>query len=198
MVLGIFIWILSYEFPVSIVSTNNLTFQFPMLLIIFPNVALYFGYYIISVYENRELGAHWANLFSAPTGGQMELSLGLVFVAFIVQSIVFALLTMYYFDLINSGPYGKSKSILFPIHGLRRLFRNDLKKVGGTGSEPMESDVETGHEAIIIDDLCKRYDHNTVLDKVRMEIVQNEITVLLGHNGAGKSTTMSILTGNYS
>lgn len=195
MVLGIFVWILSYELPVSIVSTNSLTFQCSMLFIIFPNVALYFGYYIISVFENRELGVHWTNLFSAPTGGQMELSLGLVFVAFIIQSILFVFLTMCYFDLINSGPYGKSKSILFPLYGLRRLLRNDLKKVSGTGSEPIESDEETGHKAIVIDDLCKRYDHNTVLDKVRMEIVKNEITVLLGHNGAGKSTTMSILTG---
>ena len=33
------------------------------------------------------------------------------------------------------------------------------------------------------------------LDNLRMKIYEHEITALLGHNGAGKSTTMNMLTG---
>lgn len=35
----------------------------------------------------------------------------------------------------------------------------------------------------------------TAVDKVSFEIVENQITVLLGHNGAGKTTTMSMICG---
>lgn len=33
------------------------------------------------------------------------------------------------------------------------------------------------------------------VDHLTMDMYQNQITVLLGHNGAGKSSTMSMLTG---
>lgn len=45
--------------------------------------------------------------------------------------------------------------------------------------------------------LRKVFGTNVVaIDRVDLDIYQNQITVLLGHNGAGKSTMLSILTGN--
>lgn len=35
------------------------------------------------------------------------------------------------------------------------------------------------------------------VDNIHLNMYDNQITVLLGHNGAGKSTTMSMLTGLF-
>lgn len=45
--------------------------------------------------------------------------------------------------------------------------------------------------------LSKRYGKNTAVDRINLDIYQNQITVLLGHNGAGKTTTMSMITGIF-
>jgi len=43
--------------------------------------------------------------------------------------------------------------------------------------------------------LSKRYGRHTALNGVSFELREGEITALLGRNGAGKSTTLSLLTG---
>lgn len=48
---------------------------------------------------------------------------------------------------------------------------------------------------ISIDNLTRRYGDNTAVDGVTTEIRRGEIVGLLGHNGAGKTTVMKILTG---
>jgi ABC-2 type transport system ATP-binding protein len=48
---------------------------------------------------------------------------------------------------------------------------------------------------IRVDDLIRTYGDLTAVDKVSFEINQGEIVGLLGHNGAGKTTIMKMLTG---
>ena len=46
--------------------------------------------------------------------------------------------------------------------------------------------------------LGKEYIKDRVaVDSIHLNMYDNQITVLLGHNGAGKSTTMSMLTGLF-
>ncbi|MFV0309845.1 MAG: ABC transporter ATP-binding protein [Desertimonas sp.] len=49
--------------------------------------------------------------------------------------------------------------------------------------------------AIVVDALRKRYGDRDVVDGVTLRIEQGEVYALLGHNGAGKSTTVEILEG---
>jgi ABC-2 type transport system ATP-binding protein len=48
---------------------------------------------------------------------------------------------------------------------------------------------------IRVDDLIRTYGDLTAVDRVSFEINQGEIVGLLGHNGAGKTTIMKMLTG---
>lgn len=48
---------------------------------------------------------------------------------------------------------------------------------------------------IKVSGLCRNYDDFTAVDKVSFSIEQGEIIGLLGHNGAGKTTIMKMLTG---
>lgn len=70
---------------------------------------------------------------------------------------------------------------------------------GEQGTEPLCMDyVEEGRgltKGIEIQDLVKRYGPKLAVNNLTLNIYKNQITVLLGHNGAGKSTTMSIITG---
>jgi len=43
--------------------------------------------------------------------------------------------------------------------------------------------------------LVRRRDHHLVVDNVSLELRRGEVLGLLGHNGAGKSTTLQMLTG---
>lgn len=43
--------------------------------------------------------------------------------------------------------------------------------------------------------VCKRFDDKLAIDNLNLDIYKNQITVLVGHNGAGKSSTISMITG---
>jgi len=44
-------------------------------------------------------------------------------------------------------------------------------------------------------DVTKRYDNTTVVDSLNLQIHPGEIVGIIGHNGAGKSTTMKMIVG---
>jgi ATP-binding cassette subfamily A (ABC1) protein 3 len=43
--------------------------------------------------------------------------------------------------------------------------------------------------------LVKKFGDFTAVNKLSINLYENEILCLLGHNGAGKTTTISMLTG---
>lgn len=59
-----------------------------------------------------------------------------------------------------------------------------------------------GTHAIIITELCKKFQTSKrdtlISDNLNMTINNKEITVLLGHNGAGKTTMMNMIMGRDS
>ena len=58
----------------------------------------------------------------------------------------------------------------------------------------LEIQVETG-EALVIRNLCKVYGDKEVVNNFSLDIYSGHITAVLGHNGAGKTTIMSMITG---
>lgn len=48
---------------------------------------------------------------------------------------------------------------------------------------------------IRLTDVTKRYDNTTVVERLNLQIDQGEIVGIIGHNGAGKSTTMKMIAG---
>lgn len=58
--------------------------------------------------------------------------------------------------------------------------------------------IEEGHDlkkCIELKSVSKCYGRQISVNNLDLDIYKNQITVLLGHNGAGKSTTMSMITG---
>src|SRR3972149_9795821 len=48
---------------------------------------------------------------------------------------------------------------------------------------------------IQLENVTKRYDNTTVVDGLNLQIKAGEIVGIIGHNGAGKSTTMKMIAG---
>ena len=48
---------------------------------------------------------------------------------------------------------------------------------------------------IQLNDVIKQYNDTTVVDKLNLHIAQGEIVGIMGHNGAGKSTTLKMIAG---
>ncbi len=48
---------------------------------------------------------------------------------------------------------------------------------------------------ITVDEVTRKYDDFAAVDQVSFKISQGEIVGLLGHNGAGKTTIMKMMTG---
>lgn len=48
---------------------------------------------------------------------------------------------------------------------------------------------------IQLTNVTKRYDNTTVVDRLNLQINEGEIVGIIGHNGAGKSTTMKMIAG---
>lgn len=66
-------------------------------------------------------------------------------------------------------------------------------------SDRFETSIASSlNRTVSIEKLAKVYDDGTVaLDGLKLQLYEDQITALLGHNGAGKSTVMSILCGLY-
>ena len=50
-------------------------------------------------------------------------------------------------------------------------------------------------EAVVVEDLVKRFGHFTAVDRISFSVKKGEIFGFLGPNGAGKSTTIRMLCG---
>jgi ATP-binding cassette subfamily A (ABC1) protein 3 len=158
---------------------------------LFPNMALQYGYSAVSVYEMRETGIQWNNLFEYGSGGVDDITMGCVLLMLAFDTIMFILLTLY-IENVKPGEYGIAKSYHFFLPNVKRWFRKIFRQTDVTPGSLLLNDEKV---CIQINQLCKKYNHTVAVDNLSMNMYKNEITVLLGHNGAGKTTTMSILTG---
>ncbi|XP_066249198.1 phospholipid-transporting ATPase ABCA3-like [Euwallacea similis] len=189
---GLLVWIFSYFIPKHIIDmTYNIPFSMHFCIMLLPNMALHYGYLAISQYEIRELGVQWSNWHLSGGGSSQEITLFHTCIMLIVDSIIYFLLTLY-LDAIMPGKYGIPQSKLFPLKFIKSCF---------TTSRNIAEDIELGEafveckHAIKLLNVSKKYETRTVINNLDMDVHKNQINVLLGHNGAGKSTIMNIITG---
>ncbi|KAJ3652605.1 hypothetical protein Zmor_018556 [Zophobas morio] len=203
-IVGMLFWILSYFIPQSFLSFHEvLQWKYKIPFAIFPNMALYYGYSSIFLYEMTEVGIQWSNIFQPGSGADNDVTMGNVFIMLICDIVLFMTLTLY-IENVKPGQYGISKSYYFPLTSFVTFVKKSIgqlkrgNRVQNASTGKLLQDFEKGSTqtpCIQIINLQKKYSHCVVVDDLTMDIYKNRITVLLGENGAGKTTTMSILTG---
>jgi len=173
-----------------------------------PCTAFAFGADILSDYEYSQIGVQRSNL----QDGKYNFSTSLGFLFF---DIILYIGLGWYLEQILPRQYGVPKKWYFFLttrywKGIcpfskndnsqnNIVNRNDVSRNDVSRSD--EDNIERGYiEAQLeIMDLVKIYDPNKppAINELNLSMYDSEITCLLGHNGAGKTSTISVLTGIY-
>ncbi|GJQ68998.1 hypothetical protein Trydic_g23925, partial [Trypoxylus dichotomus] len=195
MVLGVLLWIVPYIIFVGISgSTEVMNTGIKTLYILFPSFGLYFGYNTISLFEMRGIDITLSNLFESPTASSDDVSIGFVIAMLLLDTVFFFVLTLC-LDKIWLAECGIAKQWYFLIQKIRNLTKTDAINTVSDETQLLSAEESNVRPIIQLKDVTKIYDNNVAVNKLEMNIYEGKVTTLLGENGAGKSTTMSMITG---
>ncbi|KAG7480487.1 hypothetical protein MATL_G00056620 [Megalops atlanticus] len=174
-----------------------------------------------ALYEVAGVGIQWRTINQSPVEGD-DFNLLLSMVMLIIDASVYGVLT-WYIEAVHPGMYGLPRPWYFPLQksywlGSGRVETWEWPWGGGARLSVMEEDQACAMEhrrseetrgieeepshlplVVCIDKLTKVYKTGSklALNKLSLNLHENQVLSFLGHNGAGKTTTMSILTGLF-
>ncbi|KAJ7308105.1 hypothetical protein JRQ81_008613 [Phrynocephalus forsythii] len=176
-----------------------------------------------ALYEVAGVGIQWHTLSQSPVEGD-DFNLLLSIVMLVIDAVVYGVLT-WYIEAVHPGMYGLPRPWYFPLqksywlgNGRTETWEWTWPWSRTTRLSVMEEDQACAMEnrrldetrgieeepshlplVVCIDKLTKIYktDKKMALNKLSLNLYENQVVSFLGHNGAGKTTTMSILTGLF-
>ncbi|KAJ8922450.1 hypothetical protein NQ315_004397 [Exocentrus adspersus] len=164
------------------------------------NSAMAFGFQMMLMFEGTSEGVQWSNIFT-PNNPDDTLTLGLVLIMLAVDSFIYLFIALYV-EAVFPGEYGVPRPWYFLFTSSFWCGSSSLTRVQDAGSsinagegdffEPEPRHLRPGVE---IRNLRKVFGKKAAVQRLSLNMFEDQITVLLGHNGAGKTTTMSMLTG---
>ncbi|XP_008205027.1 phospholipid-transporting ATPase ABCA1 [Nasonia vitripennis] len=183
----------------------------PYLGMFFPNMLLFRACEEVNYYESIRRGIQFSNMFRVGNSAYgTEGSIGMILILSILGSIFHFIMANYVYAM-NPGKYGVKKSPFFFLKFLKTSSalhdNSEVEKFDcSSTSKLFESVTENVYSpGIQIRNLKKHYKTGLfskekvhALKGISVDFYQKQITALLGHNGAGKTTMMSILTGMIS
>lgn len=140
-------------------------------------------------------GITFSNLFSHLQGFQF--SFGEVLICLILSTIIHILITVY-IEMVFPGDVGMPKPWYFPIKSCLSLIKGrDKSKVENRNLNGVNAnDVRTNENfeeepkyltpTVRLENLTKYFGSNVAVDNLSLNMYQDQIFVLCGHNGAGK------------
>jgi ABC-type multidrug transport system ATPase subunit len=69
--------------------------------------------------------------------------------------------------------------------------------LNGSDLESTSQKIYNPNDPILFDNLTKKFGSFTAVNSLKMSIREGEVFTILGHNGAGKTTAIYMLTGMY-
>lgn len=197
------LWFLFYSaYSFTMESYDELSLSTKLLLSLFSNTAMAYGFQLIIRFEGTGEGLHWHNLWK-PVSIDDQLTVGMVMIMMLVCSLIYLLIALYV-EKIFPGEYGVPEPWYFPFRksfwcpkavfvGIEDLYTADTELEKNCERDPIGK-----RAGIRVQDLRKVYANKKVaVNGLSLNMYDDQITVLLGHNGAGKTTTMSMLCGMF-
>nr|XP_048316464.1 phospholipid-transporting ATPase ABCA3-like isoform X1 [Myodes glareolus] len=190
-------------FPYNFISENygTLDLTTKVTACLSANVALALGINILTKMEIKEIGVKWHNLWT-PTSLGDNLLFGYMFGMLLLDAFLYSLVT-WYVETVFPGQYGVPQPWYF---FLMRSYWFGKPKIRKSAEEtkclPIKHDCFEAEPTnlvagIQIKCLHKEFRNKPAVNNLSLNVYEGQVTVLLGHNGAGKSTTLSVLTGRF-
>ncbi|XP_048642550.1 ATP-binding cassette sub-family A member 13 [Marmota marmota marmota] len=197
---------------VLLVLHNQLSFVIQTFLCLLSTTAFGQGVFFITFLEGQEAGIQWNNMYQAPEPGGM--TFGWVCWMILFDSSLYFLCGWYFSNLIP-GTFGSRKPWYFPftasywksICGLvekqRRSLSSSLFFFNGNFDNPeslpqSRGELEGDAPGVTLLSVTKEHEgHKVAVQDLTLTFHRGQITALLGTNGAGKTTIISMLTGLY-
>ncbi|XP_048669373.1 ATP-binding cassette sub-family A member 2 [Marmota marmota marmota] len=176
-----------------------------------------------ALYEVAGVGIQWHTFSQSPVEGD-DFNLLLAVTMLMVDAVVYGVLT-WYIEAVHPGMYGLPRPWYFPLQksywlgsGRTEAWEWSWPWTRAPRLSIMEEDQACAMESrrfeetrgmeeepthlplvVCVDKLTKVYknDKKLALNKLSLNLYENQVVSFLGHNGAGKTTTMSILTGLF-
>lgn len=187
-------------FPHFFVTYEDITFTEQLLVCLTPNSAMLYAVHFLTDLELLGDGMQWSNVWHSSLYGD-NLPIGIIMVFMLLTSVALLLITLY-IERVLPGAYGVAEPWYFPF---TKVFwcgghprRDDPHSRSDNNDDNFEKTPDNLHSGagIQIKSLRKVFSSGKVaVDNLSVNMFENQITVLLGHNGAGKSTTIAMLTG---
>nr|XP_021189988.2 phospholipid-transporting ATPase ABCA3 [Helicoverpa armigera]XP_049699930.1 phospholipid-transporting ATPase ABCA3 [Helicoverpa armigera]XP_049699931.1 phospholipid-transporting ATPase ABCA3 [Helicoverpa armigera]WRX06183.1 ABCA2 [Helicoverpa armigera] len=195
-------WFLTYIPAFLLAMDINMSTAVQVVTCFSINSAMSYGFQLMLAKESTG-GLQWGDFMTSPGTDTTRLVFGHVVIMLVVDCLIYMLITLY-LEQVLPGPFGTPKPWYFPFQ-LQFWFPNYKSKDAGLFFENDNSEFDdiikekdpTDHEVgVRMQNLTKIFGNNIAVNNLSLNIYDDQITVLLGHNGAGKSTTISMLTGN--
>uniref|UniRef100_A0A674GFH0 P-type phospholipid transporter n=1 Tax=Taeniopygia guttata TaxID=59729 RepID=A0A674GFH0_TAEGU len=187
---GVIYFALYLPHIVCFVWQDRLTVNLKILASLLSQVAFGFGTEYLSRYEEQGLGLQWGNIRTSPLEGD-EYSFLFSINMMVFDAFLYGILS-WYLDNVFPGDYGLPQPWYFPV--LESYW------LGSRSPEAEKTPEPTGLiPGVCIQNLVKIFANRPkpAVDGINITFYEGQITAFLGHNGAGKTTAMSILTGLF-
>lgn len=186
-------WVLSFNLPQYYLKPTTSTF-IKILFMLLPNITLKYGLSTISSLESMGKGLQFSTLFITRRDDN-SFSLAFVLFMFIFDCFLYVFIA-WYLDSLMPGKYGITKSWHFLWKRCTNQTVTNVLELNRKNTNKLYEDPPIGYEVgISIKNLHKQFGNFKAVNEVNLNLYKGQITALLGHNGAGKTTMMSIITG---
>ena len=214
MIIGFIVWLsvqevigILFEKRAGLTETSGLVRSpewFHLILCLIPNYALkvvneilveaeVYAAYGTFVNHYKQYSAHWVNIFNVlPLYKYLSILtvMGMMGLSCFVYSAI-----IWYFDVFRVFKTDKNvRCKTSKLEGIENPVFNE-KQTEQQKKQYFESDPQGLRVGIIAEGLRKEFADKVAVKNVTLRIYHGSITVLLGHNGAGKTTFASMLTG---
>ncbi|XP_069971772.1 uncharacterized protein [Penaeus vannamei] len=197
-ILGVFVGVMALlVFNVPFISISVVQAHTPLYTILvsslLPPTAFGFGFRVICQYELLQIGATFGNLWTPPLR-DTDMTLGLAIVMLLADTLISFVLAVVISILKNASCCNCSRSRVAPADTEPGLKKKDTV-------HPLDVDPglkQSFKKGLSIVGLRRIYENRgaskVAVDNLNLELYEGQIMALLGHNGAGKTTVISMIT----
>ncbi|XP_033976697.1 phospholipid-transporting ATPase ABCA1-like isoform X2 [Trematomus bernacchii] len=200
---GIIYFTLYLPYVLCVAWQDYVGFGAKLIVSLLSPVAFGFGCEYFALFEEQGVGIQWSNLLASPLeDDSYNLTTSISLMLF--DAVLYGIMT-WYFEAVFPGQYGIPRPWYFPFTKSYWCGEKENPNISTPLSKKGNAEVcieeEPSHiePGVYIENLVKVYSHGNKLavDGLSLRFYKGQITSFLGHNGAGKTTIMSILTGLF-